>query len=89
MTKMKLLSRTDEIARINAQAIEKRQADLARRDKTANPNILSVDPTVAPDTASIRLPADVMAQVDDMAKGWGDTRSRALRRLIQVGLEHS
>jgi len=36
-----------------------------------------------------RLPTDLLDQVDAMAKGWGDSRSRALRRLIHVGLEHS
>ncbi len=35
-----------------------------------------------------RLPVDLLAQVDAAAKGWDDTRSRALRRLIQVGLDH-
>ncbi len=40
-------------------------------------------------TTTIRLPQEVMSEVDAMAKRWDDTRSRALRRLIQVGLAHA
>ncbi len=37
---------------------------------------------------SVFLSLDMVAEIDAKAKGWDDTRSRALRRLIQVGLDH-
>ncbi len=37
---------------------------------------------------SIFLSLDMVAEIDAVAFKWDDTRSRALRRLIQVGLEH-
>ncbi len=38
---------------------------------------------------TLRLSTDLLAEIDAIAFKWDDTRSRALRRLIQVGLEHS
>ncbi len=36
----------------------------------------------------VRLSTGMIAEIDAKAEGWDDTRSRALRRLIQVGLDH-